>query len=129
MQTDLPQTKFLSIFGQKVIIQVFLITTQLIILTLNLQDMMRGKSDSSQRSGNREQVEVKNLIIQFVRENSIAGDDKGRLEYELVGSGKAIVFIDGKAVDATWSKASRMKELCFTTLMVRKLSLTEESFG
>jgi len=60
-----------------------------------------------------EQVEVKNLIIQFVRENSIAGDDKGRLEYELVGSGKAIVFIDGKAVDATWSKASRDERTLF----------------
>ena len=60
-----------------------------------------------------EQVEVKNLIVQFVRENSIAGDDKGRLDYELVGSGKATVFIDGKVVDATWSKASRDERTLF----------------
>ena len=54
-----------------------------------------------------EQVEVKNLIVQFVLEDSIAGDEKGRLDYQLVGSGKALVFIDGKVIDATWSKAER----------------------
>ena len=53
------------------------------------------------------QIEVKNLIVQFAVENSIAGDDKGRLDYQLIGSGKALVFIDGKVVDATWSKADR----------------------
>ena len=60
-----------------------------------------------------QQVEVNNLIVQFATENSIAGDDKGRLDYVLVGSGKAIVFIDGKAVDATWSKASRDERTLF----------------
>jgi len=53
------------------------------------------------------QIEVKNLIVQFAVENSIAGDEKGRLDYQLVGSGKALVFIDGKVIDATWSKADR----------------------
>jgi hypothetical protein len=53
------------------------------------------------------QVEVKNLIVQFAVENSIVGDDKGRLDYQLVGSGKALVFIDGKVIEATWSKAER----------------------
>jgi len=60
-----------------------------------------------------QQVEVSNLIIQFATENSIAGDDKGRLDYQLVGSGKATVFIDGKVVDATWSKASRDERTLF----------------
>jgi hypothetical protein len=54
-----------------------------------------------------EQVEVKNLIVQFVPESSIAGDDKGRLDYQLIGSGQALVFLDGKVIDATWSKSSR----------------------
>jgi len=60
-----------------------------------------------------QQVEVKNLVVQFVTESSIAGDEKGRLDYELVGSGKALVFIDGKVVDATWSKASRDERTIF----------------
>lgn len=59
------------------------------------------------------QVEVKNLIVQFVTEDSVVGDDKGRLDYHLVGSGKALVFIDGKVVDATWSKASRDERTIF----------------
>ena len=61
----------------------------------------------------KEQVAVKNLIIQFAVESSIAGDDKSRLEYELLGSGKALVFIDGKVVDATWSKAGRDERTIF----------------
>ena len=61
----------------------------------------------------KEQVAVKNLIIQFAVESSIAGDDKSRLEYELLGSGKALVFVDGKVIDATWSKAGRDERTIF----------------
>ncbi|NMB91365.1 DUF3048 domain-containing protein [candidate division WWE3 bacterium] len=53
------------------------------------------------------QVEVKNLIVQFATETSIDGDEKGRLEYQLVGSGKALVFVDGKVINATWNKSGR----------------------
>ena len=60
-----------------------------------------------------QQIEVKNLIVQYATELSIAGDDKGRLDYQLVGSGKAVVFIDGKSIDATWSKASRDERTLF----------------
>lgn len=60
-----------------------------------------------------QQIEVKNLIVQYATELSIAGDEKGRLDYQLVGSGKATVFIDGKVVDATWSKASRDERTLF----------------
>lgn len=51
-----------------------------------------------------EQVKVKDVLVQFVEERPIVGDLKGRLEYDLVGSGQALVFIDGKVIDATWSK-------------------------
>lgn len=60
-----------------------------------------------------EQIEVKNLIVQFVSEISIAGDDKGRLDYQLVGSGQALVFVDGKVVEATWSKSSMDERTLF----------------
>ena len=45
-----------------------------------------------------EQIEVKNLIVQYVTESPIIGDNKSRLEYELVGSGSGLVFIDGKVI-------------------------------
>lgn len=60
-----------------------------------------------------EQIEVKNLIVQFVNEISIVGDEKGRLDYQFVGSGQARVFIDGKVIDATWSKSSREDRTLF----------------
>ncbi|OGC45152.1 hypothetical protein A2V49_02435 [candidate division WWE3 bacterium RBG_19FT_COMBO_34_6] len=51
------------------------------------------------------QIEVKNLIIQFAAESTIDGDEKNRLIYELIGSGNALVFLDGKVIEATWTKA------------------------
>jgi len=54
-----------------------------------------------------EQIEVKNLVVQYVAEAPIAGDAKNRLDYELIGSGSGLVFMDGKVIDATWSKEGR----------------------
>lgn len=54
-----------------------------------------------------EQIRVDNVIVQFVAESPIAGDDKSRLEYELVGSGSGLVFIDGKVIETTWTKEGR----------------------
>lgn len=56
-------------------------------------------------SGN--QLEIKNVMVQFVAEVPIVGDDKNRLDYELIGSGAALVFIDGKVIESTWSKEGR----------------------
>ncbi len=53
------------------------------------------------------QVAVKNVIVQYVVENSISGDDKNRLDYQFIGSGQAVVFRDGQALKATWRKESR----------------------
>jgi len=59
------------------------------------------------------QIEIKNVIVQFATETAIFGDEKNRLSYQLVGSGSALVFIDGKVVEATWSKASRDERTIF----------------
>jgi hypothetical protein len=55
----------------------------------------------------QKQVAVKNIVVQFVTETSIAGDDKNRLDYQLVGSGEALIFRDGNVQKALWRKASR----------------------
>lgn len=54
-----------------------------------------------------QQISIKNLIVQFADESGIIGDDKSRLEYQLVGSGDGLVFLDGKVIPVTWSKADR----------------------
>lgn len=61
----------------------------------------------------KEQVKVKNLIVQFAVENSIVGDDKSRLEYELVGSGEGLVFMDGAVINVTWKKEDRDSRTVF----------------
>lgn len=59
------------------------------------------------------QVEVKNVIVQFAPEVPLLNDEKNRLSYEVIGSGKALVFIDGKVIEATWSKADRDSRTMF----------------
>jgi len=63
----------------------------------------------------QEQVNVKTVIVQFAQETAIAGDDKSRLKYELVGSGTGLVFMDGTVTEVTWSKAGRDERTMFYT--------------
>ena len=56
---------------------------------------------------------VENLLVQFVAEAPIIGDDKSRLEYELVGSGSGLVFVKGKVIEATWIKEDRDSRTLF----------------
>lgn len=53
------------------------------------------------------QVAASTVIVQFATENRIVGDEKNRLDYVLVGSGKGYVFMDGRVIEVTWSKAGR----------------------
>ncbi|MBU0649984.1 DUF3048 domain-containing protein [Patescibacteria group bacterium] len=53
------------------------------------------------------QITASNIIVQFAAETKIPGDEKNRLDYELIGSGAGYIFLDGKAIEVTWSKAGR----------------------
>ncbi len=56
---------------------------------------------------------AKNVIVQFTKETS-AEDKKNHLLYDIVGLGTAKVFMDGKLINATWSKkAIRERTLYF----------------
>lgn len=52
------------------------------------------------------QVSVKNVIVQFANEVPIPNDDKNRLDYQMLGTGKALVFRNGFVIEATWKKDS-----------------------
>lgn len=60
-----------------------------------------------------EQIAVKNVVLQFAVESEIVGDDKGRLDYDLIGSGTAKIMLDGVVFDATWSKVDRDSRTLF----------------
>lgn len=51
-----------------------------------------------------EQMNVQNLIVQYVKYGSISGDEKNRRTCELIGSGKCDYFINGQHVTGTWSR-------------------------
>jgi hypothetical protein len=62
-------------------------------------------------AADNKQVEVKTVIVQIAPEAPLTDeadtvDGKHRLSFGLIGSGKAMVFTDGKEIDATWSKSS-----------------------
>lgn len=52
-----------------------------------------------------EQLTAKNVLIQFVKETGPI-DEHQHMYYEVVGTGKIMVFNDGKVTMGTWSKAS-----------------------
>ncbi|MBI2939176.1 MAG: DUF3048 domain-containing protein [Chloroflexi bacterium] len=52
------------------------------------------------------QYRPRNVVVQFVRIWPIPGDDAGRVDMELTGSGPAYVFQDGRVVKGTWVKRS-----------------------
>ncbi|MFC1700015.1 DUF3048 domain-containing protein [Patescibacteria group bacterium] len=72
-----------------------------------------GEPIAHKDAESKDQVEIKNVVVQFVAESPVVGDDKNRLEYELVGSGSALVFIDGKVIESTWSKEERDSRTIF----------------
>jgi hypothetical protein len=62
---------------------------------------------------NKQQLMVKNAVILFAEEKGPI-DDKKHMLYTVTGTGDALVFQNGKAVKAKWSKKDRESELFFT---------------
>lgn len=75
-----------------------------------------------------EQLKTKNLIVQLAQEISIPNDEKSRLDYQLIGSGKAMVFLDGKKIDATWSKSTRDERAKYYDLSGQEIEFNRGNF-
>lgn len=63
---------------------------------------------------NDKQITSRVIIIQFTVEKGPI-DELKHLLYETIGSGKALVFQDGKVIEATWKKKSRSGRTKFFT--------------
>ncbi|MDO8609428.1 MAG: DUF3048 domain-containing protein [bacterium] len=60
-------------------------------------------------------LETKNVVILFAKESPANdGYEGGHLIYKVTGTGDAIIFQDGKAIDATWSKIDPKTRIKFT---------------
>jgi hypothetical protein len=60
-----------------------------------------------------QQLWTKNVVLIEVEEAPIAGDEKGRIEQDVIGSGAARVFMDGVERAATWRKDDAAAPLRF----------------
>lgn len=61
------------------------------------------------------QLAVKNVVVVLADESSANdGYEGGHLLYDLVGSGDAYIFQNGKAAEITWKKSSPEKRMMFT---------------
>jgi len=62
-----------------------------------------------------EQIIAKTIVIQYVKEIGPVDDLKHML-YDLIGSGKALVFQDGEVFSARWQKDDREERTIFTDI-------------
>lgn len=73
--------------------------------------LRRGRPAIEASTG--QQLWVKNVVVMEVTEAPIPGDDKGRIEQVVIGSGRARVFLDGVEREVTWRKDSAEAPLTF----------------
>jgi hypothetical protein len=73
--------------------------------------LRRGKP--ARDAATDEQLWAKNVVVIEVEEAPIAGDPKGRIEQDVIGSGRARVFMDGVEREVTWRKDTAAAPLRF----------------
>ncbi len=71
---------------------------------------MAGQSHVDLETG--KQLAAKNVAIQFSKETR-GVDEHGHLLFETIGTGKAIVFQNGKTIAGTWKKPTRVARTTF----------------
>lgn len=59
-----------------------------------------------------QQLVTKNITVQFTKE-TVGVDEHAHLLYATIGSGKALIFQDGKAIVGTWKKPKRTSRTQF----------------
>jgi len=68
-------------------------------------------------------IAVKNVVVQFTKELGPLDEHKHML-YEVIGTGKGILFQDGNATEITWSKKDRESRTVFMDKKGKKISFT-----
>lgn len=64
--------------------------------------LRRGKP--ARDAATDQQLWAKDVVVIEIKEAPIAGDPKGRIEQDVIGSGRARVFMDGVEREVTWRK-------------------------
>ena len=89
---------------------------------------LRSVMGAAQRdSDDGKRVAPTNVIVMFVRFAPLSGDshpEKGRLEADVIGSGRAYIATNGKTMTGTWSKKSNTAPTVFLDAKGRQVALT-----
>jgi hypothetical protein len=72
---------------------------------------MRDKPHVDRVTG--QQLATRNVVVMEVSNTPRPGDNKGRLDINVVGSGAARIFFAGRQIDATWRKDDAVAPLRF----------------
>jgi len=88
--------------------------TGLYLRSRNGKPHMARETVASNDSSTR--LTAKNILVQFVKNWRIAGDDMDRQDLSIVGSGEGYYVTNGMAVKILWSKASAKAPTLFTYL-------------
>lgn len=62
---------------------------------------------------NKQQITAKNIVVQFAKQEGPIDDHKHML-YEVIGTGKAVVYQNGQVIDAVWKKTAQSSRTVFT---------------
>lgn len=71
----------------------------------------------------KEQIAAKNVVVQLTKLTGPV-DEHGHFLYTTIGSGKALIFQDGKAIVGGWSKKSRISRSVFTDNVGKEIQFT-----
>lgn len=70
----------------------------------------------------KQQLASKNVIVQFTQETNSIDEHLHQL-YGTIGTGKALIFQDGKAIVGTWSKNSRVARTKFFDALGKEIQI------
>ena len=65
-------------------------------------------------AGTDSQLAVKNVFVLYINSYTVKGDNKGRLAFDIVGSGNGKYITGGKAIDINWKKESPTRSFYYT---------------
>lgn len=61
---------------------------------------LEGQPHADRETGT--QISTNNIIVAYANQQLISGDNKGRIDITLTGTGEAVYLLDGQAVKGTW---------------------------
>ncbi len=73
----------------------------------------------------KEQYTTKNIIAYSIYNSTISGDDKGRQNFDNIGSGDGVYITNGYSIPIKWSKAKREEKTKYTYLDGTELEVSD----